>query len=205
MEIDMKITKDTRRLIMYMAMGDGCLHNKAGYFSVRHCLGQEEYLIWKWNLLRKHISVTKPYFVDNNGYGSFEFRTRSYKFIKLYRKVLYKGGSKNFSKKVLKKLTPLGLAIWYMDDGGLSQKKRDGEVVANELMINTHLSKEENQVIIDYFSETWDIHFTQCKNRGKYRLRCGTKEARKFLKIIEPYISQVKCMAHKANVKPESI
>lgn len=75
-----------------------------------------------------------------------------------------------------------------MDDGGLSQKKRNGKVHANDLILNTHLSKEENQVIIDYFKEEWDIHFTQIKNKNRYRLRCGTREARKFISIVEPYI-----------------
>ena len=49
---------------------------------------------------------------------------------------------------MLNRLNALGIAIWYMDDGGLSQKKRNGVVHANELMLNTGLSKENNQIII---------------------------------------------------------
>ena len=52
-----------------------------------------------------------------------------------------------------------------MDDGGLSQQKdKDGHVKANELMLNTGLQKEDNQIIINYFKEVWNIHFTQVKN-----------------------------------------
>ena len=40
-----------------------------------------------------------------------------------------------------------------MDDGGLSQKKRNGVIYANELMLNTGLQKDDNQIIIDYFKE----------------------------------------------------
>ncbi len=142
------------------------------------------------------------YYVDNNGYGSYELRTKTYKFIKTYRRFLYPSGRKKIdNRKLLEKLTPLGLAIWYMDDGGLSQKKRDGKVYANELMINTHLSKEENQVIIDYFQDVWGISFSQVRNRGFYRLRCGTKQARRFIDIVKPYVSQVTSMAHKLKLK----
>ena len=88
-----------------------------------------------------------------------------------------------------------------MDDGGLSQKKQDGVVVANDLMLNTGLQKEENQTIIDYFLEVWGIQFTQVKNHNCYRLRCGTKEARKFISIVYPYVSQLKCFEHKLNIK----
>ena len=39
----------------------------------------------------------------------------------------------------LDNLTPLSLAIWYMDDGGLSQQKdKNGNIKANDLMLNTH-------------------------------------------------------------------
>ena len=89
-----------------------------------------------------------------------------------------------------------------MDDGGLSQKKRDGKVHANELMLNTGLDKQKNQIIIDYFKDVWGINFNQYKNKSVYRLACGTKEARKFIQIVKPYVEQVDCMKYKLNVKP---
>ena len=63
------------------------------------------------------------------------------------------------------------------------------------------INKENNQIIIDYFCDVWDISFTQVKNRGHYRIRCGTKEARKFLAVVQEYVSQVPCMIHKLNIK----
>jgi hypothetical protein len=201
----MKPSKDIRHLVLFMAMGDGSL-NSNGYLSVRHCIDQKDYLEWKRNLLKNSLLTTDCYFVKNNDYGANEFRSKTYKFIKMYRRILYKNGKKNIAnRRLLDKLTPLGISIWYMDDGGLSQKKRDGIIVANDLILNTHLTKDENQIIIDYFNEKWNIQFTQVKNRGLYRLRCGTKEARKFIEIVEPYVSQVKSMAHKLKVKSLTI
>lgn len=41
-----------------------------------------------------------------------------------------------------------------MDDGSLTQlKNKDGYVRGNTLRIHTNVSKEENQIIIDYFKE----------------------------------------------------
>lgn len=197
----MKTSKESRDLVLFMCLGDGTL-NSRGYLSMRHCLAQEDYLHWKRDLLKSNLQMSDCYYVDNNGYGSYELRTKTYKFIKTYRRFLYPSGRKKIdNRKLLEKLTPLGLAIWYMDDGGLSQKKRDGKVYANELMINTHLSKEENQVIIDYFQDVWGISFSQVRNRGLYRLRCGTKQARRFIDIVKPYVSQVTSMAHKLKLK----
>ena len=197
----MKLTNEGRRLVIFMALGDGYV-NRKGFLSIRHSESQKDYLEWKMKILRKNgIMTTEPYYVSNNGYGAYEMRTKSYKFIRLYRRILY-GKSKNIAnRKILNKLTPLGLAIWYMDDGGLAQKKRNGKVHANDLILNTMLSKEDNQIIIDYFKEVWNIQFTQVKNRGKYRLRCGTREARKFIEIVKPYVEQVESMSHKINIK----
>lgn len=197
----MKTSKETRDLVLFMSLGDGSLNAK-GYLSIRHCLKQADYLEWKRDLIKNNISTTDCYFVSNNNYGAYELRTRTYKFIKMYRKFLYPNGKKKIgNRRILNKLTPLGLAIWYMDDGGLSKKYRNGTVVANELILNTHVSREENQIIIDYFNEVWGISFTQVKNKGLYRLRCGTKEARKFINIVYPYVSQVKSMGYKLEVK----
>jgi hypothetical protein len=80
------------------------------------------------------------------------------------------------------------LAIWYQDDGSLTAKKRGGKIHAYDLTLNTYLSKSQNEIIISYFKEAWSINWGLSKSKGKYRLRMGTKEARKFIKLIEPYI-----------------
>ena len=56
---------------------------------------------------------------------------------------------------------------------------------------NMDISSYTTNSIIDYFKQVWDVSFTQVKNKGHYRLRCGTKEARKFLKIfLRIYLSR---------------
>ena len=68
-------------------------------------------------------------------------------------------------------------------------------------MLNTGLQKEENQIIIDYFKKVWDIQFTQVKNNSVYRLRCGTKEAKKFADIVKPYVIQNPELVYKIQIK----
>ena len=182
-----------------MSLGDGSLQN--GRLSITHCEAQYEYLVWKQKLLRScGIKTREISKFNNNGHIGYKLKTDRYDFIKAIESLLY-CPKKTITRKILDKLTPLEIAIWYMDDGGLSQKKQDGVVVANDLMLNTGLQKEENQTIIDYFLEVWGIQFTQVKNHNCYRLRCGTKEARKFISIVYPYVSQLKCFEHKLNIK----
>lgn len=101
---------------------------------------------------------------------------------------------------MLNKLTPLGIYIWYMDDGGMSRKRLiNGRFNIKEIMLNTGLQKEDNQIIIDYFKEVWGINFSQVKNNSVYRLRCGKNEAEKFLDIFKEFHDSVKCMEYKIN------
>ena len=175
-------------LICEMLIGDGYLGRKN--LEITHCEKQHEYLLWKKKILIENDRECSNTILKNNGNGflAYRFHTKSYDWIADLRKEIYIP-NKTFNLEILKNFTPLGLAIWYFDDGGLSQKKRNGEVYANELMLNTGLQKEGNQLYIDYFKEYWYINFSQVKNHNCYRLRCGTREARKFIKIIQDYIA----------------
>lgn len=198
----MKTTNKTRTAFLGVIIGDGYIarHGNAG---ITHCEKQKDYLEWKRKYLIGEGIKCNPVRFKHNGVNDaylFSIKTTSYS--KLFRRILYSKGYKNYYKrKLLNRLEPIHLAIWYMDDGGLSQKKRGGIVYANELMLNTHTTKENNQVLIDYFREVWDINFKQYKNKGWYRLACGTKEARKFIAIVKPYVEQVPSMLHKIAIK----
>jgi len=198
----MKFDKKSRIALLSVILGDGYLA-KTGSGSILHCAAQRDYLEWKVKYLRSEgVKCSDIVYKNNNGFDACRVYINTTKWGKCLWRILYKTGTKNiYNRKLLNRLSPIHIAIWYMDDGGLSQKKRDGVVCANELMLNTHTTRENNQILIDYFLEVWGISFTQVLNRGRYRLRCGTKEARKFLDIVREYVSQVPSMAHKLNIK----
>lgn len=196
------MNKISRNMLLGAILGDGHL-SKNGDGLILHSAAQKDYLEWKLRVLKMcGINCSEICYKNNNGYPAYLFHIRTSKWGKFLRKFMYKDGYKNiYNRKLLNRLSAIHVAIWYMDDGGLSQKKRNGIIHANDLMLNTHTTQENNQVIIDYFKQVWDVSFTQVKNKGHYRLRCGTKEARKFLNIVREFVSQVPSMAHKLNVK----
>ena len=192
----MKITKEIRNLFLFMTYGDGYI-SKTGYLDIRHCEKQKEYIEWKSNLIKPFLSNAGIKVFDNSGFVGYQFRTKTFNFLKLYRKVIYTP-KKHLSRKLLNKLTPLGIYIWYMDDGGMSRRKLINETYSiKEVMLNTGLQKDENQIIIDYFNEVWGVSFSQVKNNGVYRLRCGKIEGLKFLDIFKDFHNSVLCMKYK--------
>lgn len=199
-----KKTKQSRVLFLGMVLGDGHL-DKYGQLNIQHSEKQIDYLIWKHKLLRKHgISCTEIKPIISNGFLAYKFSTRVYDFAKMFRNVLYKPKKTLGILKQLNKLSALELAIWYMDDGSLTKlKNKDGYVRGCTLRLHTNVSKEENQVIIDFFKKKWNVSFTQNKKGNFYELVMHTKEARKFIQIVEPYVRRVPCMHYKIdNLKP---
>lgn len=195
------MNKEDRGILIGMVLGDGCLkkfqksghkgNNKPTYamIDILHCSAQKEYIEHKADLLQSVLGGKRPMvsFRMNNGFPAYSIRKTNTYFRILYPWI-YHDKKKTFSRKILNMLTVKGIAIWYMDDGNLSAKKRNRKIHAYELFLNTHEDQPTNQIIIDYFYEVHGISFAQVKNNGSYRLRCGTKEARKFIALIEPHI-----------------
>jgi len=183
-----------RNIILGLVIGDGYISNTKNCNSlvIRHSLKQECYIDYKIKLLESiypNRKINKIYI--QNG---IQIAIGDSKLLRIYRKWLYPNNKKDITK-VLHFLTPQSIALWYMDDGSLSKKKKNGVIHSYELTLNTYINKEENQKIINFFKKQYNIQFTQTKGKGKYRLRMGKIEATKFFKIIEPYI--IDCMKYK--------
>lgn len=198
----MNLSKNAKKLILNMTMGDGHIDNY-GRFICLHSEKQREYLEWKYNLLKEEgVPLSDITYKDNGKYPSYYFRTRTIHWLFSQRKYIYDNGNKVISKKgLINSLDELGLAIWYMDDGSLGLKKnKEGIIHGAVITLNTYEKKSDNQVLIDFLFRKWNIKFNQVKNKGLYRLQCGTKEGRKLFDIIRPYINQIDCMKYKINL-----
>jgi len=193
-------------LIIGMLLGDGTISNNY-VFKLSHGYKQKEYLEWKINLLNENgikNNGLKEY-ISTCGYnlGSKVYYSQLsvIPFIKVLRRVIYKPIKNYANRKLLNRLDTLGLAIWYMDDGHINIRKTEDKVHGFYIKIATCLYKEQNQVIIDYFKEVWDISFYQFKEgkpgKNTYSLCCGTQEGIKFIELIKPYVESCPSMLYK--------
>lgn len=200
-----KINKESRNLLIAMLLGNGTICSNY-VFKLSHGDKQKEYLEWKIKQLNEHG-------IRNNGLKSYTStcgfnlgKTVYYTqlsvipFIKTLRRVCYKPYKILGNRKLLNRLDAKGIAIWFMDDGNLNPKKREGVIKGFYIKISTCLPKDQVQVIIDYFKEEWNISFYmfhEGKKEDSYSLCCGTKEGRKFLDIVSPTIREIPSMLYK--------
>lgn len=193
------ITKEQFGLIIGCLLGDGSIPKrleKTGnhYIDITHSEKQLEYLIYKKQIFEQcGFNVSKIYQRKVKSYKEYTIHIYHKKFPEIMNTLrwwFYHIGKKYFTYNMLQKLTPLGIAIWYMDDGSRTIHYKDNhtKIKSRELYLSTYMSKEEHETIIKYFTNTYNIKWGIVKDRDKFRLRIGATEAKNFINIIKPYI-----------------
>lgn len=190
--------KERRAILAGLMLGDG--GRTKNNFYIGHSMKQKDYALFKSDLLQKitgkEVNIRER--TNKLGYSNIRVEPKLIPLTKRLVRELWKNGEKKISRNFLNFLSLESIAIWFMDDGSKSFKKRNGKVHAVEVTLNTYLSKEDNEIIIHYFKEVWGIKWGLNKSKSHYRLRMGTREARKFFKLISPYI--IPSMQYKINL-----
>lgn len=190
MDYDVSSKVEKRGVLAGMLLGSA--YKRQNNFYIQHPAHQEDYLLFKQRILedivRKPVNLYSRY--NKKGDRLLCLEPKLIPLIRVLVKKLYPGGIKKISREFLDLLTLPGIAIWFLDKGSKSFKKKDGKIHALELTLNTYLDRAENEVLIAYFSEVWDVNWGLSKAKKFYRLRMGTKAGKQFLTLIRPYIPE---------------
>lgn len=180
------LTKEQEEVLYGSMLGD--MSMDTNWKNVRPLISQggnqEAYFDYKCkifeNLLGK-VSKSKRYDKrTNKWYNKYFIRFLTNPIYTEIKEKLYPNGIKTVSQEWLNKITPRGLAFWFMDDGTNS-----GTIAINSF------SYEEGLLIVNWFKEKWDINCTLHKsvNNGNLQhLLYIKKESRsKFYNLVVEY------------------
>ena len=112
------------------------------------------------------------------------------------REVVYQGdGRKHLTWDYLKALTPLALAIWYMDDGSFTlrskglQERTQGGSGRVEICVEA-MSPGSRERLIQYLRDSrgFDVKLTIRGKRRKATISFTTAASDKFQKLVAPYV-----------------
>ena len=196
---NISISNAENQIIIGSLLGDASLNktDKKPRIHFSQCLAQAEYIQWKYESLinlTTGVGVRQVMSGVDKRYPQLRFQTRNHAIFNYYRKLFYPNGKKEVNKRVLGQLEPLGLAVWYMDDGNKilhKYTKKDGNlgIKSREICINTQcFTPEEHELMIAYFNRQYEIVCKMYKNKDSHRLVMNAQNANKFIAIIEPYI-----------------
>lgn len=178
----------TKQILLGSLLGDGGLHFNGinAYFREHHSLKQRDYLLWKAKHLKIFDIKSKEGKVfdkrTNKYYNYFLLWSKVHPILTKYYKLFYPKRKKRVTLEILKQIEPLGLAVWYMDDGYFRNNSKNIKLDTDGYRLL------ENKVILKWFKRKWNIKATICKDRGKYFLFFDTAQADKLLKIIKDFI-----------------
>ena len=200
----LNINKEQDQIIRGTLLGDAHLGVQASsvnpVFSVGHRTKDKEYTLWKYQRLVSTGMFRNPPFPrtkrreDSREFERWMIRSIQHPVLKDYHNSLYNGdGKKEITLKWLEPLGPLGVSVYYMDDGGLK-----GGV---PYLYTYGFTLEEVHLLRYFLDLRWGVSMALVKVKyGKPKkdgviLRLEKYSLDRFKELIVPYI--IPCMSRK--------
>lgn len=195
---NLEVTNELQQILIGSLLGDGSFVYGSGrckncFLSIGHSEKQLEYLRYKVGIISKYGFTNKiyKYSYSNTRYKRGNLTTYYYKtnlhpiFTQIRNHSYDSNGIKRINQEFVSDIDPLGLAIWYMDDG---------YVTKNSCILSTcSFTLEEQRVLVDILLKKFNLHFNIGKHDNSMYLQA--KDFPLFVKIISPYI--ISCMQYK--------
>ena len=193
---NLKFTQRQSEIIIGLVLGDGHLETqtkgKTYRLKVEHSIRQKDYVEWLFSELRDLIPG-EIYETKRDMRHFVGFRTYSSPSFRFYAHQFYPSGKKVIPKLFKKLITPLALAIWFMDDGSKKSNKHK--------TYNIHTlgySKNDLKRVCEVFKKAFDIEATIHVQKTKYyRVYIPSVSALKFKNMIKPYAQEISSMKNK--------
>lgn len=170
------LTEEQESLILGCLLGDGYLSCKTNaYLKIGHSIKQKEYVDWKYSYLSSFVIQPPTVYLGNAGRVGYRFWTRSLPVFTSFFKKFYL-----HKKKVIPKLslTPLSLAVWFMDDGAQNRKS---------VYLNTQqFTVDEQRYLLHVLKEQFGLEGNLNKDKQYWRIRLYQASAQELKSIIQP-------------------
>ena len=179
-----KLSNKEISVLVGTVLGDGHLYNykDTAMLKFDHSIKQSSYIFYKYKLLIRLFKNRPKYLTQFDKRTlktnkKFSCITRSFIELKAFRLLFYPKGKKVITKELCSLITPLSLAIYYMDDGFKHRKNCYYSMCAyNEESIENF----RNLLLFEHNIKT-SVH----KNNYLYIKSESTNE---FIKLIKPFI-----------------
>jgi recombination protein RecA len=175
-------------------MGDGAVSpTRSGHgarFRFSHGPKQIAYADWKASLF---ADLGASRHVRPDGVITFDFQ--SLPELADLRRSVYVDGKKEFGDDYLKSLSPLSLALWYMDDASfivrsLGKQTRSGGVTGRATICVEAMEPATRQRLAAYLADTWGIRSKLVSSgaAGKAVVVFPSAETTKLHALIAPFV-----------------
>lgn len=172
------LTEFQSSVIIGSLLGDGTMRCKRNaLLEVNHCLEQQSYVNWKWHALENLVRTPPKARAGNGKRQAYRFTTLSLPQLTPIYRAFYADG-----RKVIPHLdlSPLALAVWFMDDGCKSR---------NAAYLNTQQFGESSQrLLLGMLADQLGIKASLNRDKSYYRIRIAVDSMAHLRALIEPFL-----------------
>lgn len=185
------LTQRQKEILLGTVLGDGYLAWASGSSArlrIEHSNKQKFYVWWKYREFQ-NIMQDKPKFIErynpiwDKRYQYYRCQTLAMSELQEYRDLFYKDGRKGVPSQLKKLLvSPLSLAVWYMDDGYYLQKDKIIYIYLS------HYPPEELRLLQEILRDNFGIKTNLYQKKRGYCFYVPVAETKKFLNLVSPFI-----------------
>ena len=172
------LTEAQHAIVTGTLLGDGAMRCKTNaLLEVNHSWHQSTYVEWKYRHLADLVSTPPRLRRSNGGRTACRFVTRSLPVLTPYYKLFYAAGTKQAPHV---ELSPLALAVWFMDDGCRSR---------NAVYLNTQqFDLSSQQCLLHQLYDQWGIEGTLNRDKSYHRIRISVAGTVRLASVIDEFL-----------------
>jgi recombination protein RecA len=187
------LSEQQRQVVLGGLMGDGAISPKRensngpgmkSRYRFGHGPNQDDYAQWKADLLEG-----VPLSISKHSKGGLMVETTPMAELDQLRESVYVAGKKVFSWDYLKELTPLALAIWYMDDGTFAVRRKDGSAGRSDICVQA-MDKGSQRRLAATLKETFGLSCKLIDRSGKAVIVFDLAGTEALHELISPYVPE---------------
>ena len=218
-----RVTKHQSEVVAGAAIGDGHIaitdSQMRARLSITQSVAQKPYLDYKAQLLGDLVQTAPAFYHAARSFsktGIYRLLTVSRpQFARLYRELYDQTGRECVTVEYLSRITALGLALWYLDDGSLvtahhRYTRRDGSVAdypATRSMLSVYgFTCEESRLICSWLYDQWGVEArTSATAKGPqiWLTLAGTNQLHKVIAQYVPPSMEYKLLPpYRAGFRP---
>lgn len=210
----LKLTRYQRELIVGKLLGDGHLETsdrgRTYRLKIEHSIRQKSYVDWLYAQMKEWVrAAPKPRRVksgfsyrDGRGTMLYGFQTYSHGALRFYGQQFYGGGRKRIPPLIKKLLTPIAVALWYLDDGSWKSNRHTTYIIHTHGYARKDLQQVQN--VFDQLKIQARLHRQIRSGRTYWQFYIMSKSAERFRKLLEPTVMHIPGMGYKlGNTMPK--
>src|SRR3989344_5057867 len=127
---NLKLSDHQKEILVGLLLGDGHLETqndgRTYRLKIEHSYLQKEYVDWLYDIFKEWVLTPPQEKIQSFGgvqYRKFWFSTVSHGAFRFYGQQFYREKKKVLPRLIHKWLSPLAMAIWFMDDGSIKSNR----------------------------------------------------------------------------------